>query len=218
MSSRLAFDAARGFLLLARRSRPLLAGLIGCGVVIAPSARAQQTAYAPKTPDVAVPAPADSPDPESAAVFQAISGEVASIFAKCKGAVVRIRAVDSYGMHAGTGFFIDPAGTIYTHYSVVGRSWNLTVEFAGQEISRRLPAGGPAQRRSHPADRSRSDAFPAVGQLGGSQGCFARRGYRLPDGTARDAVARVGGRVRPEIFRSLPADHPHSSQRARAVG
>ncbi len=65
--------------------------------------------------------------------FQSISGEVEAIFAKCKGAVVRIEATDAYGPHAGTGFFIDPAGTIYTHYSVAGRSWNLLVEFAGKK-------------------------------------------------------------------------------------
>jgi serine protease Do len=64
------------------------------------------------------------------AVFEAVSREVGAIFAKCKDAVVRIEGSDSYGQHSGTGFFIDPAGTIYTHYAVAGRSWNLTVEFA----------------------------------------------------------------------------------------
>ena len=65
--------------------------------------------------------------------FESISREVQAIFAKCKGAVVRIEATDAYGPVSGTGFFIDPAGTIYTHYSVVGRSRNLTVEFAGKK-------------------------------------------------------------------------------------
>ena len=62
-------------------------------------------------------------------MLQSISGEVAAIFAKCKGAVVRIQATDAYGSHTGTGFFIDPNGTIYTHYAVGGASWNLTVEY-----------------------------------------------------------------------------------------
>lgn len=61
---------------------------------------------------------------------------MAAIFDKCKGAVVRIRATDAYGSHVGTGFFIDPNGTIYTHYSVGGGSWNLIVEFA----DKRFPA------------------------------------------------------------------------------
>ncbi len=65
----------------------------------------------------------------SSSVFQSVSTEVGAVFAKCKGAVVRIIASDDYGTHSGTGFFIDPNGTIYTHYSVAGRSWNLTVEF-----------------------------------------------------------------------------------------
>ena len=65
--------------------------------------------------------------------FEAISREVQAVFAKCKGAVVRIEATDAYGPVSGTGFFIDPAGTIYTHYSVVGRSRNLIVEFAGKK-------------------------------------------------------------------------------------
>jgi S1-C subfamily serine protease len=85
-------------------------------------------------------APADeNKAPEShsdAAVFESISREVGGIFAKCKDAVVRIQGCDRYGPHAGTGFFIDPAGTIYTHYGVAGHSWNLTVEFA----SKRYPA------------------------------------------------------------------------------
>ncbi len=61
---------------------------------------------------------------------------MAAIFDKCKGAVVRIQAMDAYGSHVGTGFFIDPNGTIYTHYSVGGSSWNVTVEFA----DKRYPA------------------------------------------------------------------------------
>ena len=82
---------------------------------------------------VIAPAPAATASPEPGEVFQAISGEVSNIFAKCKDAVVRIQAVDSMGTHAGTGFFIDPTGTIYTHYSVAGRAWNLTVEFADKK-------------------------------------------------------------------------------------
>ncbi len=132
MSSRPASDAARGFLVLAWTSCGLLAGLVGGGLLVSHSAHAQQASPASATPD-----------PEPAAVFQAISGEVANIFAKAKGAVVRIQAVDSYGTHAGTGFFIDPAGTIYTHYSVAGRSWNLTVEFADKKYPARCLLADP---------------------------------------------------------------------------
>ena len=37
------------------------------------------------------------------------------------------------GRTRAPGFFIDPSGTIYTHYSVAGQSWNLTVEFADKK-------------------------------------------------------------------------------------
>lgn len=74
--------------------------------------------------------------PDNGALLESIGGQVAAIFDRCKGAVIRIQAMDHYGSHAGTGFFIDPNGTIYTHYSVGGGSWNLTVEFA----AKRYPA------------------------------------------------------------------------------
>jgi serine protease Do len=119
---------------------PLLGGLC----LVFSAAHGQSAALA--TPDPAPTAPEQKqlPDGEikpsdshsDAAVFESISREVGGIFAKCKDAVVRIQGCDRYGQHAGTGFFIDPAGTIYTHYAVAGRSWNLTVEFA----SKRYPA------------------------------------------------------------------------------
>ncbi len=119
---------------------PLLGGL---SLAFA-AAHAQAPAAANPNPPSAPPEQKQLPDEEArvtdshseAAIFESISREVGSIFAKCKGAVVRIQGCDRYGQHAGTGFFIDPAGTIYTHYAVAGRSWNLTVEFA----SKRYPA------------------------------------------------------------------------------
>ncbi len=90
-----------------------------------------------------------------AAIFESISREVGGIFAKCKDAVVRIQGNDGYGPHAGTGFFIDPAGTIYTHYAVAGRSWNLTVEFAKKRYPAEClladPHSGVALLRIHAA-------------------------------------------------------------------
>ncbi len=65
--------------------------------------------------------------------FTQVGKEVGAIFAKCKGAVVRIEATDLYGPHSGTGFLIDASGTIYTHYSVAGQSWNLLVDFGGKK-------------------------------------------------------------------------------------
>jgi serine protease Do len=67
-----------------------------------------------------------------------ISREVKEIFEKSGKAVVKIRGTDEHGDLSGTGFFIDPAGMIYTAYSVGGDTENLTVEFDGKNYPARL--------------------------------------------------------------------------------
>lgn len=57
-----------------------------------------------------------------------VSEEVANIFAKAGPAVVRILAEDEHGRLSGSGFLVNPNGTIFTAYSVAGESWNLSVE------------------------------------------------------------------------------------------
>lgn len=108
-----------------------------CGVLILPLVGRGQLSLADSSPVPAPggisPAAAATAGPLEKSAFQAMSHEVQAIFNKSKDAVVRIEATDAYGPHDGTGFFIDPAGTIYTHYSVAGRSWNLLVEFAGKK-------------------------------------------------------------------------------------
>ncbi len=63
----------------------------------------------------------------------AISREVKAIFERCGNAVVKIHAVDEHSELSGTGFFIDPTGTIYTSYSVGGEANNFTVQFGGKK-------------------------------------------------------------------------------------
>lgn len=63
----------------------------------------------------------------------AISREVKAIFERCGSAVVKIRAVDEHSELSGTGFFVDPTGTIYTSYSVGGEADNFTVELKGKK-------------------------------------------------------------------------------------
>ncbi len=63
----------------------------------------------------------------------AISREVAALFLHCGKAVVKIHALDEHSELSGTGFFIDPTGTIYTSYSVGGEAGNFTVQFAGKK-------------------------------------------------------------------------------------
>ncbi len=60
-----------------------------------------------------------------------ISREVKEVFSRCSKAVVKIRAVDEHGKLAGTGFFIDPAGTLYTAFSVGADAHDFTVEIDG---------------------------------------------------------------------------------------
>src|ERR1043166_3761092 len=76
------------------------------------------------------------PAPESSTA--SISREVKEIFEKSGKAVVKIRGFDEHGELSGTGFIIDPAGTIYTAYSVGGDTDNLTVEFDGKTYPARL--------------------------------------------------------------------------------
>jgi serine protease Do len=63
----------------------------------------------------------------------AISREVKALFERCGNAVVKIHAVDEHSELSGTGFFVDPTGTIYTSYSVGGEADNFTVQFKGKK-------------------------------------------------------------------------------------
>src|SRR6266699_1344737 len=72
--------------------------------------------------------------PESAA---AGSREVKDVFDRCAKAVVKIEANDQHGELSGTGFFIDPTGTLYTAYSVGGEAENVTVEYKGKKYPAR---------------------------------------------------------------------------------
>src|SRR5438270_8421096 len=72
--------------------------------------------------------------PESAT---SISREVKDVFDRCGKAVVKIEANDQHGQLSGTGFFIDPTGTLYTAYSVGGEAENINVEFKGKKYPAR---------------------------------------------------------------------------------
>jgi S1-C subfamily serine protease len=73
--------------------------------------------------------------------FAAIAADVKKVFETAKGAVVRIESEDQHGRLAGTGFVIDPAGIIYTAYSVAGESHDIIVELGlGRYPAERLAA------------------------------------------------------------------------------
>jgi serine protease Do len=67
----------------------------------------------------------------------AISHQVKEIFERCNKAVVKIHGVDEHSEICGTGFFIDPTGTLYTAYTVGGEAGNFTIEFAGKKYPAR---------------------------------------------------------------------------------
>ncbi len=56
-----------------------------------------------------------------------VSTEIRQIFDHTKDAVVRIQGVDEHGPLSGTGFFIDPNGTLYTSYTIGGEARDLVV-------------------------------------------------------------------------------------------
>lgn len=66
-----------------------------------------------------------------------LSREVKEVFQRSARAVVKIRGTDKHGRLSGTGFFIDPAGTIFTAFSVGADVQDLTVELDGKEIPAR---------------------------------------------------------------------------------
>jgi len=57
----------------------------------------------------------------------AVTSEIQKVFERSKEAVVKIQAVDEHGPLSGTGFFIDPNGTLYTSYTVGGESRDIVV-------------------------------------------------------------------------------------------
>ena len=67
----------------------------------------------------------------------AISHQVREVFERAAKAVVKIHGVDEHSEICGTGFFIDPTGTLYTAYTVGGEAGNFTIEFEGKKYPAR---------------------------------------------------------------------------------
>src|ERR1700704_4253863 len=72
-----------------------------------------------------------------AASATAVSHQVKDIFERAAKAVVKIHGVDEHSEICGTGFFIDPTGTLYTAYTVGGEAGNFTIEFGGKKYPAR---------------------------------------------------------------------------------
>lgn len=74
---------------------------------------------------------------------EGIRDEIARIFETHRQAVVRVRASDDMGVRLGSGFFIDPAGTVYTHSGVVMQAQDVTVNFQGRTMPATIIASDP---------------------------------------------------------------------------
>jgi serine protease Do len=82
--------------------------------------------------------------------FEAVQEQIRAVFEHCRSAVVKVEATDDHGRLCGTGFFIDPNGTLFTTYSVGGETRDISVLIAG---------------RKHPAVRVVSDLRSGVAIL-----------------------------------------------------
>lgn len=67
-------------------------------------------------------------------VAENLSCQVRKIFEERKDAVVKVRARDALGIRFGSGFFADPAGTVYTHAGIVLKAEDVSVLFDGREL------------------------------------------------------------------------------------
>ncbi len=70
---------------------------------------------------------ASSQQDVAASASEAVGREIRELFAKCQKAVVKVSAIDAHGRLCGSGFFVDPIGTLYTSYGVAGESRDIVV-------------------------------------------------------------------------------------------
>src|SRR5216110_355294 len=72
----------------------------------------------------------------------AVSRQVKEVFEHAAKALVKIHGVDEHCEISGTGFFIDPTGTLYTAYTVGGEAGNFSIEFNGKQYPPRQVVAG----------------------------------------------------------------------------
>lgn len=76
--------------------------------------------------------------PAGADLARALESAVGGIFERTSPAVVRVESEDELGKVAGTGFYVDADGTIFTLASVVGDGSGLTVTHGDSKLPARL--------------------------------------------------------------------------------
>ena len=81
---------------------------------------------------------AASPSHAEESVATNLSDQVRKIFGDHRDAVVKVRSKDKLGIRYGSGFFVDPAGTIYTHADVVLNADEVVAIFGDREFPARV--------------------------------------------------------------------------------
>lgn len=72
-----------------------------------------------------------------------IAAEVQRVFQERRNATVRVEAFDRHGKLCGTGFFADPAGTIYTLAYIVANATEIFVVYEDRRIPAKLLVADP---------------------------------------------------------------------------
>ncbi len=85
---------------------------------------------------------------------ETISTAVRSVFEQSRGAIVQIEARDDCGVIKGTGFYIDPIGTLYTLAAIIENAEEISVLHNGKKLEAELllsdPRSGIALLRTEP--------------------------------------------------------------------
>ncbi len=142
-----------------------------------------------------------------------------SVFEHSQSAIARITAVDDYGKLSGTGFFVDPAGTLYTAFSIGGTSRDILVHVGPKTyVAKRLlsdarsgiailkidavtdflprapsglpPIASPVMTVGYPMERP---ATPSLGLIGGYDRMFTNRYFTTTHIRANIPVQRGQG-------------------------
>lgn len=71
---------------------------------------------------------------EDLSLSESISHKVQEVFSDSSMAVCKVRSIDRHGQLIGTGFFIDPLGTLISVYSVAGESDDIVVEIGDRKF------------------------------------------------------------------------------------
>jgi serine protease Do len=138
---------------------------------------------------------AQSQEAASPNVFDTIQQGVQTLFQKCRGAVVRVEATDSHGNLSGSGFFIDPNGTLYTSWSVGGEARDIVVCTGDAKYpARRLIADSRAGIAILKVDIDQPVPFLPIGSVQelGAGSPIMTIGYPM-DHSATPSFGMVGG-------------------------